>query len=193
MADRLAGFGPDDPSLRAAWPAASAALTVRVANDLRVLALRHLAGGAAAIEAAVAAHGLAPLPKPGACQGGDPWLVWTGPTEYLLLTSKNAIADGTLQVLAPGREALACALDQSAGCLVIELLGHGVNDVLPRLFDASAVPEQAGQGGRARLRDISAVLMRLEPDRVWITFDRMHADYGAQWITHALGAAADPA
>jgi heterotetrameric sarcosine oxidase gamma subunit len=192
MVDRLAGLGPDDASLRAAWPAPSAALTVRAVNDMRVLALRHLPGGAAAIEVAVAAHGLAPLPKPGACHGGDPWLVWTGPTEFLLLTSNNVIADGTLRALATGREALACVLDQSEGCLVIELLGHGVDDVLTGLFDASAVPEQVGQGNRARLVDISAVLMRLEPDRAWIALDRMHAVYAAKWITHALGAAADP-
>lgn len=173
---------------RPAWPAPSDALTVRVAEGLRVLALRHLPGGTAALEAALSVHGLPPLPKPGACHGADPWLVWTGPTECLLLSSNPAIAEGVLQALASGQEPLACALDQSAGCLVIELQGPAVAEVLPRLFNASAIPRSVGRGGRARLIDIAAVLLRVGPDRIGLVVDRGQGDYVARWITHALGA-----
>jgi hypothetical protein len=54
------------------------------------------------------------------------------------------------------------------------------------------LPVWLGRDTRSGLQDISAVPMRLEPDRAWIALDRTHAVYAAQWITHALGAAADP-
>lgn len=193
MVDRQVPASPFDAALRAAWPPPSAALTVRVLEDLGVLSLRHLPGGTAALEGALSAHALAPLPKPGACHGSDPWLVWTSPTECLLLSSSSPIAEGVLQALAPGHEALACALDLSAGYLAIELLGPAVADVLPRLFDASAIPRGVGQGSRARLMDISAVVLRVGPDQVWLLVDRAQGAYVAHWITHALGAVADPA
>ncbi len=34
--------------------------------------------------------------------------------------------------------------------------------------------------------DISAVVIRLEPDRVLLVVDRMHGIYAAQWLRHAL-------
>ena len=189
---RAASNAISNATVSAAVPAPTAAMTVHVVDGLRVLALRHLAGGAAAIEAAVAAHHLAPLPQPGACHGADPWLVWTGPAECLLLTSNRAQADGVLQALAPGRERLACTLDQTAGCLVFELLGPGVADVLPRLFDASAIPQRAGQASRTRLMDIGALLARVGPDRVLLAVDRAHGIYAAQWIAQARGGVAGP-
>lgn len=188
MVEPLAASSSLDEALRVGLPAPTDAMTVRVVEGMRLLALRHLAGGAAAIEATVAVHGLLPLPKPGACHGADPCLVWTGPTECMLLTANGAMADGVLHVLAPGRERLACAVDQSAGCVVLEMLGHGVADVLPRLLDASAVPLRAGQGSRTRLMDISALVIRLEPDRVLLVVDRVHGVYATQWITYALQA-----
>jgi hypothetical protein len=175
-----------DEVARAALPAPTAALTVSVFDDLRVVSLRHLPGGAAAIEAALATHGLMPLPQPGACRGNDPWLLWTGPTECLLLSSQGGLVDGVLQALAPGRETLAFAVDRSAGCQVFDLLGSGVADLLPRLVDASAIPQRTGQGHRARWMDIGALLVRVEPDRVLLVIDRMHGVYAAQWIRHAL-------
>ncbi len=186
MADRLAPTSALDAGLRAALLAPTPALTVRIVEGLRVLALRCLAGGVAAIEAALAAHDLAPLAKPGACNGADPWLAWISPAESLLLTSHHAVADGVLRELAPGRVALACALDQSGGCLVFELLGANVDNVLQHLLDVSAIPQRAGQSNRGRLMDISAVVIRLEPDRVLLVVDRMHGIYAAQWLRHAL-------
>ncbi|MFN0183427.1 MAG: hypothetical protein ACKVQR_06360 [Aquabacterium sp.] len=169
-------------------PLPTAGRAIRVVPGLRILSLRHLPGGAAALNAAVAAHGLTPLPEPGTFRGADPWLLWVAPAELLLLTTSSAVADGVLQALTPGREALACVLDQSAGCLVIELKGDAVADVLLHLLDVSAVPQQPGRGTRTRLMDVGAVVLRLETDRVFLVMDRAHGVYVAQWIKHALGA-----
>jgi hypothetical protein len=87
---------------------------------------------------------------------------------------------------------MACALDQSAGCLVFELLGTGVADVLSSLLDASAVPRQSGRVTRARLMDIAALVMRRDVDCVWLLVDRGHGHYTSQWIAHALRAAPLP-
>lgn len=172
----------------AGLPLPAAAMSVRVVPGLRVLTLRHLARGTAAVAAAAAAHGLAPLPEPGAFCGTDPWLLWAGPAEFLLLTTSSAVADGVQQALAPGREALACVLDLSAGCLVLELTGHGVSDGLLHLLDASAVPRQAGQGTRTRLMDIPTVVLRLRADSILLVVDRAYGVYLSEWIKHALDA-----
>lgn len=190
MGDQLAPSGAVDADLRATLPVASPALTVRILEDLNVLALRHLAGGASAVEAALADHKLTPLPAPGACHGSDPWLLWTGPSEFLLLTSHRTLAHGVLQLLAPGREPLACALDQSPGCLILELQGPGIEDLLPRLLDASAIPRQVGQASRTRLMDIGAVVLRKDRDCIWLIVDRNHGLYAAKWITYAVQAEA---
>ena len=188
MADQLAPSGAVDGDLRAAMPPASPELTVRVVEGLNVLALRHLAGGASAVEAALADHKLTPLPAPGACHGSDPWLLWNGPAEFLLLTSHRALAQGVLQLLPPGREPLACALDQSPGCLTLELQGPGIEELLPRLLNASAIPRQVGQAGRTRLMDIGAVVLRKDHDCIWLVVDQSHGPYAAQWITYAAQA-----
>jgi heterotetrameric sarcosine oxidase gamma subunit len=175
---------PED--LVASLPRPSAACAVRVVPGLRVLSLRYLADGAAEVHEAVVAHGLTQLPEPGTFRGADPCLVWTGPAEFLLLTTSIAVAAGVQEALTPGGEALACALDQSAGCLVLELMGHGAADVLLHLLDVNAVPRQAGEGTRARLADIGSVVLRLHTDRVWLVIDRAHGVYALRWITHAM-------
>lgn len=174
-----------DDALRVALPAPTAALRVSLFAGLRVLALRHLPGAAAAFAAALAGHDGWPLPKPGECLGSDPWWLWTGPAECLLITSNGAVADGVLQSMSPGREALACAVDRSAGSVVFELAGPGTAGLLPRLFDASAIPQRAGQGHRARCVDVGAVPIRVAPDRVLLLVDRLHGLHVAQWIAHA--------
>jgi len=188
MVETLDASSPLHKELRVSLPLPTAAPSVRVAPGLRVLSVRHLAGGAAAVDAAVAAHGLTPLPEPGTFRGTDPWLVWAGPGEFLLLTTSSAVAEDVQEALAPGREALACVLDQSAGCLVLELMGHGVADVLLHLLDVNAVPQQASKGTRTRLMDVGTVVLRLEIDRVLLVIDRVHGVYATQWITHALNA-----
>lgn len=166
----------------------SAARSVRPVPGLRVLSLRYLADGAAAVNAAVSAHGLTQLPEPGTFRGADPYLVWTGPAEFLLLTTSSAVAAGVQEALAPGREALACALDQTAGCLVLELMRHEVADVLLHLLDVNAVPREVGDSTRTRLVDIASVVLRLDTDRIWLVIDRAHSEYVLEWITHAMDA-----
>lgn len=185
MADPLQPSAICDVAVRAALPAPTAALKVRLLDGLRVVALRHLPGGTAAVEATLMAHGAAALPMPGECHGSDPWWLWTGPAECLLITSNGAVADGVLQSMSPGREALACAVDRSAGSVVFELAGPGTAGLLPRLFDASAIPQRVGQGHRARCVDVGAVPMRVAPDRVLLLIDRLHGLHVAQWIAHA--------
>ncbi len=197
MVEPLAAASP----LESAWPCAlprpRAALKVQVQvqSGLRVLLLRHLAGGTVVLQTALQsalqtalqtplpAHDLAaPWPEPGSCHGADPWLIWSRPTEVLLLTTHHAVAEGLLQALRPGREPLACAVDASSGCAVFELLGAGVAELLPHLFDASAIPPHAGRATRARLMDISVTVIRLAPERAWLVVDRTHGLYAAQWL-----------
>jgi heterotetrameric sarcosine oxidase gamma subunit len=177
---------PVPEGLDLSLPLPSAAQSVRPVPGLRVLSLRYLADGAAVVNAVVAAHGLTQLPEPGTFRGADPYLVWTGPAEFLLLTTSTAVAEGVQEALAPGREALACTLDQTAGCLVFELMGHEVADVLLHLLDVNALPKQVGDGTRTRLVDIGSVVLRLGTDRIWLVIDRAHSDYVLQWITHAM-------
>ena len=189
MVQTLDASSPLHRGLSADLPVPTAALSVRVATGVRVLSVRHLTGGAAA----VAACGLTPLPEPGTFGGTDPWLVWAGPAELLLLTTRSAVAESVLRALAPGRDPLTCVLDQSAGCLVIQLMGQGVTDVLLHLLDVNAVPQRAGEATRTRLMDAGIVILRLEVERVWLVVDRAHGDYATQWITHALSAEPGPA
>ncbi|NDG42531.1 MAG: hypothetical protein EBY28_25065 [Betaproteobacteria bacterium] len=189
MVDRLVSSRNLDAQLQAALPPATRTLKVSVVEGLHVLDLRHLAGGAAAVDEVLTANHLTALPKPGTCLSDDPWQVWIGPTQSLLLTAIGRVADDVLAKLHPGCNGLACVVDQSAGWLVFELLGPGVDELLPRLFDAGAIPWHAGQGARARFMDISAVVMRVTPDRVLLAVERPHASYAAQWIGHAWRAA----
>ena len=189
MVERLFSSSHLEAGLQQALPPATQALKVSVVEGLRALTVRHLVGGETAIDAVLAAHHLSALPTPGTCLGDDPWLVWIGPAECLLLTAKGGLADSVLAALHPGGNGLACVVDQSAGWLVFELLGAGVDDLLPGLLDASAIPRHAGQGTRARLLDISAVVMRVAQDRVLVAVDRPHGGYVAQWIGHVWRAA----
>lgn len=193
MVETLDASSPLPEVLSAGLPLPTAAMSVRVVPEVCVLSLRHLAGGTAAIDEALAAQLLTPLPEPGVFRGTDPWLVWAGPAEYLLLTTSRAVADSVQKALAPGRDALACVLDQSAGCLVLELKGHRVAAVLPHLLDANAVPKLVGEGTRTRLMDVGAVVVRMDTDRVWLVVDRVHGVYVMQWITHAVNAETGPA
>lgn len=185
MVERLVTSSNPEDGLQAALPLATRTLKVSVVEDLRVLVFRHLEGGAAAVHEVLAANHLAALPTPGACLGDDPWQVWIGPAQSLLLTANDRVADDVLAALHPGCNSLACVVDQSAGWLVFEMLGASVDDLLPRLFDASANPRHPGQAARARFMDISAVVMRVGPDQVLLAVERTHGSYAAEWIGHA--------
>jgi sarcosine oxidase gamma subunit len=189
MPERLAATHPLDDLWQAALPAPTPALRVSVADGLRVVVIRHLPGGTAAVDEALAAHHLHALPAPGTCVGDDPWQVWLGPSESLLLTTNSDLADRALVALRPGSHLLACALDSSAAWLVFDLLGSDVDELLPRLLDEGAIPLHTGQGVRTRFMDIRAVVVRLGPERVWVAVDRSHGGSTALWIGHAWSAA----
>src|SRR6218665_1900996 len=110
-------------------------------EPLRVLSLRCLPGGEAALAAAVAA----PLPDPGAFSGP---LVWRSPSEWLHIGSDEAAADALLHALPPG-EAEAQAIDVSAGTIVFELLGPDLDALLARLLDAAVPLARPGPAARA--------------------------------------------
>ena len=188
MVERLTPSSPLDAALQAALPPTTRALKVSVVEGLRVLVFRSLAGGAAVVDEVLAANHLGPLPTPGTCLGDDPLQVWIGPAESLLLTAKDWVADAVLTALHPGCNSQACVVDQSAGWLVFELLGTGVDDLLPRLLDASAIPRQSGHGARARFMDMCGVVMRVGPDRVLLLVERPLGTHAAEWIGHASGA-----
>ncbi len=160
--------------------------SLRVVEGLRVVYLRYLEHGVQFVESALLHQNLKALPQPYTCSGPDPWQVWINPTESLVLTSQSAVADSLINALQPGRDILACALDQSAGCLVLELTGRHVDGVLTRLVEAGANPQIGGQSTRARFMDISATIIRIDPNRVFVAVDRPQGLYAFQWIAYVL-------
>lgn len=166
--------------------------TLRVVEGLRVVCLRYLEHGVQSVESALQHLNLKALPQPDTCAGPDPWQVWINPTESLVLTTQSAVADSLLNALQPDRDILACALDQSAGWLVLELTGRHVDGVLTRLMEASANPQIGGQSTRVRLMDISATLIRIDPNRVFLAVDRPQGLYAFQWIAYVLDTMAEP-
>ena len=166
--------------------------TLRVVEGLRVVYLRYLEHGVQSVESALLHQNLKPLPQPYTCAGPDPWQVWINPTESLVITSQSAIADSLLNALQPGRDILACALDQSAGYLWLELTGQHVDGVLTRLIEAYANTQIGGQSTRARLMDISVTLIRTDPNRVLVAVDRPQGLYAFQWIAYVLDTVAEP-
>ena len=163
-----------------------AALSARFIEPLRVVSLRGVAdsSGPHPIAGALSAHALA-LPEPGYFAGVDPAVLWRSPTEWLLVASSDPVPDAVLRALMPGRHALACALDQSAGVIGIALDGEPVDALLSRLVDASAIPREPGHGTRARLGDIAVTILRPAADRAWLIAERGVEDYLVEWIAYA--------
>jgi hypothetical protein len=181
-----------DADLRAALPLASQALTVRVVEGLYVLALRHLAGGTSAVEAALATHNLIPLPAPGSFHGTDPWLLWTGPSESLLLTSKGALAVGVLQALAPGPRAHGLCAGSIGWLPRIRVARDGCCRCVVKPARRQRRAPAKRQSHARKVVDIAALVMRRDVDCVWLLVDRGHGHYTSQWIAHALRAAPLP-
>lgn len=180
---------PEIATLAAAWPAPSAALRVMPDPALHVLSLRHWPGeGSMALAEVLTAQALPTLPQPGRCSGEEHRLVWQRPNETLLLTPNSQLAATLLAALRPQPGALACALDQSSGSLVVALQGMAVDALLMRVVDADAIPRVAGQASRMRLMDIAATVWREAPDSVGLLVDRAHGHYLAQWLRYAAGA-----
>ncbi len=148
---------------------------IRRLAAVRVLALRHLPGAALA----------QPLPPPGHCAGDGPRLLWCSPSECLWIGDDGALADAFLARHAPGRDALACAVDRTDGAIVLELDAAAAQHALPRCMDAAAIPAVPGSGSRGRLADIQVTLLCVSADRLWLIADRTHEAYLLAWLEHA--------
>ena len=172
-------------------PAATIDLDIRLVEPLRVLSLRHH-NALHTIEAASRDAGLPPLPGAGHFSGDDPLLLWRHPRELIFIGSADAAAgqaDALLESLAPGQDALVCAVDQSAGTVAMALQGPKLDALLSRLMDAGAIPRTSGEGTRARLADIAVLVLRREPQCVWLLADSAHDHYLADWLAYAALAA----
>lgn len=174
--------------LAALWPKSSPEMALHVVEPMHVLSLRHLpGGGTTALSSVMAGNALPGLPGPGHCCGIEPRLIWCSPNETLLLTKDASLASALLATLRPAPGALACALDSSAGTLVVEMRGANVEALLSRLVDAQALPRNASQASRTRLVDIAAVLWRDAPDHAGLLVDRANGHYLARWLSYAAG------
>ncbi len=172
--------------LAALWPKSSPALALQVVEPMHVLSLRHWpGGGTSALLTVMAGHTLPGPPAPGHCCGIEPRLIWCSPNETLLLTKDASLASALLAALRPAPAALACALDLSAGTLVVEMRGGNLEALLSRLVDSQSLPRNAGQASRVRLVDIEAVVWRDGPDRAGLLIDRANGHYLAQWLSYA--------
>jgi sarcosine oxidase gamma subunit len=171
-------------------PGSSPALTVRLVEPLYVLSMRWLPGGGDAVAGAVAHAGIPSLPSPGRFTGDDPFVLWRNPTDLMFITGRPGVSERVLLELAPTHGSLAYAVDQSDGLIALELEGPALDEVLPRLMDASAVPLEPGHGTRTRMAEIAVIAVRLAPKRAWILADRAHDRYLAQWVAYATDALA---
>lgn len=186
----LAPLSPAEfAGLAAVWLKASPAFAVHVVDPVHVLSLRHLPGsGTLALAAAMTALALPGLPEPGCACGSEPRLIWRSPNEILLMTQDAAQASALVAELRPAQGALACALDVSAGTLMVKLQGDNVEALLSRLVDARALPRGTDQVSRVRLADIAAVVWRDAPDHVGLLVDRANGHYLARWLSYAADA-----
>lgn len=164
--------------------AADRQVQLRVVAPLHVLSVRTLAPPDAPWAEALPALA---LPTPGRYTGEALRVAWLGPREYLVVTQDTAAAAGLLAALQPGRQALSCALDCSAGTVTVELDGPAAAALLARLIDAASLPALPGCATRARCMDIAVTLLRLSPQRFWLLAERSHEDYLAEWLFDAAG------
>lgn len=157
---------------------------VRLMTGVSALTLRHFNGDTRA-RAAVQAAGLAWPELPGQVTGDDPWMAWRNPQEMLAIGLRRAPLQAVLQSLAPGRSATAVALDLSEALAIFELHGPMLDTWLSHLVDALAIPRHSGRVTRCRLADVPVLLLRLDPERVWLVADRPTAPYLGNWLAYA--------
>lgn len=181
--------GAEVAGLAALWPKSSPSIALQVVEPMHVLSLRHLpGGGASTLSTVMVRHALPGLPGPGQSCGIEPRLIWRSPNEILLLTQDAAQASALLAELRPAPGALACALDLSAGTLVLKLQGRSAEALLSRLVDAHGLPRGTDQASRVRLVDIAAVVWRDPPDHPGLLVDRANGHYLARWLSYAADA-----
>ena len=163
----------------------------RELSGLTVMTIRHFDGDTSA-RAAVQAQGLVWPSESGQLSGNDPWLAWRSPQETIALGSKSAPLQAVLQALAAGRSESALAVDLSQALCVFELHGAGLDRWLAHLVDAMSIPPP-GRACRCRLADAAVLLLRLEPERVWLVADRPIAPYLSNWMSYSHQGAFDAA
>ncbi|MBC7703449.1 MAG: hypothetical protein H7274_05830 [Rhodoferax sp.] len=157
---------------------------VRLMTGVSALTLRHFPGDTSVRDAAQAA-GLVWPDQPGQVTGDDPWMAWRNPQETLAIGLRRAPLQAVLQSLAPGRSDTAVAFDLSEALAIFELHGPMLDDWLSHLVDALAIPRQSGRVTRCRLADVPVLLLRLDPERVWLVADRPSAPYLGNWLAYA--------
>ena len=156
----------------------------RLLLGVSAVTVRYFPDDASAKSAAQAA-GLEWPDAPGLLTGTDPWMAWRSPQEMLLIGLQSTAMQALLLSLAPGRSDSAVALDLSEALAVYELHGPRLDDWLSHLVDALAIPRQNGCVTRCRLADVPVVLMRLEPERLWLVADRPTAPYLRNWLSYS--------
>ncbi len=172
--------------------AASGVPRCRQLSGVTALTIRHFAGDGSARDA-VQAQGLEWSDLPLSLSGSDPYLAWRNPQETLALGLHPEPLQALLAALAPGRSDTAVAVDLSESLALFELHGAQLDDWLSHLVDATAIPRQAGRTSRCRLADIPVLLLRLDPERVWLVVDRPLAPYLSDWLSYSHEAAFDAA
>ena len=156
----------------------------RLLTGFSALTIRHFPGDTRTRDAARAA-GLVWPDTPGQLSGDDPWMAWRNPQEMMAIGSRPAALHALLQSLAPGRSDSAVALDLSEALAVFELHGPMIDAWLSHLVDALAIPRQTGRVTRCRLADVPVLLLRLDPERVWLVADRPTAPYLSNWLVYS--------
>ncbi len=156
----------------------------RLLAGVSAVTVRHFPGDTSALSATQAA-GLVWPDSPGRLTGEDPWTAWRSPQEMLLIGLRRGPLHAVLQSLAPGRSESAVALDLSEALAVFELHGPQIDDWLSHLVDALAIPRQSGCATRCRLADVPVLLLRPDPERVWLVADRPTAPYLGNWLAYA--------
>jgi hypothetical protein len=162
----------------------------RQLTGVSVVTIRHFAGDNSARDV-VQAQGLSWSAVPGHLTGHDPYLAWRGPQETLALGLRPQALRAVLDALAPGRSEMALAVDMSESLAVFELHGPLLDVWLSHLVDALAIPRQSGQVWRCRLADTPVLLLRLDPERVWLVADRPIAPYLSNWLSYSHEGAFD--
>jgi sarcosine oxidase gamma subunit len=160
----------------------------RQLTGITAVTVRHFAGDNSAHDA-VLAQGMAWSDTAGMLTGQDPYLAWRSPQERIALGQQAQPLHALLASLAPGRSDTAVALDVSEALTVFELQGARLDAWLAHLVDAISIPRQSGQCTRCRLADIPVLLLRLDPERVWLVADRPVAPYLSNWLSYSHEAA----
>jgi len=163
---------------------------LRLLSGVTAITIRHFPGDTSARDA-VQAQGLTWPIEPGVIGGHDPWLAWRSPQEILALAFRPEPLHALLHALAPGRSESALAVDLSEALTVFELHGPQLDVWLSHLVDAMAIPYLPGRVCRCRLADVAVLLLRLDPERVWLVADGPSAPYVSNWMSYSHQGAFD--